>query len=69
MTTRNGGPLPVRRTGPAGRWRGLFSAALLLAIAGCAHHPDPTAGNAVKVNTPQAAEQCDAQPNLAWCKP
>lgn len=39
--------------------------ALILLLASCAdkHRHQP-----VPVNAPQAAEQCRAQPNLAWCK-
>lgn len=69
MTTRNGGPLPVRKTGPARYRRGLFSLPILLVLAACASEPDPSAGLPVQINAPQGPEQCQAQPELAWCKP
>lgn len=43
--------------------------ALLLALASCAQEPNPRAGQPVHINAPQAPEQCQAQPDLAWCKP
>lgn len=37
----------------------------LLFLAGCT--PYAPAGTPVDVNAPQAEEQCQAQPELAWC--
>lgn len=38
---------------------------MLLAVSSCA---DDNKGKIVHPNIPQAAEQCVAQPDLAWCK-
>jgi hypothetical protein len=36
--------------------------ALAMVIAACSHD-----GAVVKINAPQAGEQCNAQPGLDWC--
>lgn len=37
-----------------------------LMLAGCAQAA-PRVGKPINLTEPQAAEQCRAQPNLAWC--
>lgn len=45
----------------------LLGLALLILIFGCAPHIDLREGAPVKVDLPQAREQCQAQPALDWC--
>lgn len=40
---------------------------LALALCGCAAGVTPRQGPLTSLRLPQAAEQCAAQPELAWC--
>jgi hypothetical protein len=43
------------------------AAAALLMLSACAGSVHPREGSPVDRRWPQAAEQCAAQPKLAWC--